>query len=105
VYDGGVFGFGTGEGPSAGNCPTHKVTITNHFTNETVEVEAPEDRWVHGWMVWLESCAVMHGGVVRLKSCAVMHGGVVRLKSCAVMHGGVVRLKSCAVMHGVVMPW
>lgn len=41
---GSPFGVGTGEGPSKGDCPSHKVTIYNHYADETVEVEVPEDR-------------------------------------------------------------
>lgn len=43
--DGDSFGVGTGEGPSKGDCPSYKITIYNHYADETVEVEVPEDRW------------------------------------------------------------
>lgn len=46
VHKGGVFGFQTGEGPSAGAMPRHKVTIKNNYANQVVEVEVPEDRYV-----------------------------------------------------------
>eukprot|EP00197_Chlamydomonas_leiostraca_P002911 CAMPEP_0202857298 /NCGR_PEP_ID=MMETSP1391-20130828/297_1 /ASSEMBLY_ACC=CAM_ASM_000867 /TAXON_ID=1034604 /ORGANISM="Chlamydomonas leiostraca, Strain SAG 11-49" /LENGTH=307 /DNA_ID=CAMNT_0049536083 /DNA_START=60 /DNA_END=983 /DNA_ORIENTATION=- len=46
VYKGGVYGFRTGEGPSAGNVAKHTVKITNHYANQVVEVEVPEDRYV-----------------------------------------------------------
>lgn len=42
--DGDRFGVGTGEGPSKGDCPSYKVKIYNHYSDETVEVEVPEDR-------------------------------------------------------------
>lgn len=44
VADGDRFGIGTGEGPSKGDCATYKVKIYNHYADETVEVEVPEDR-------------------------------------------------------------
>lgn len=44
VHKGGVYGFQTGEGPSAGTAVTHKVRINNRFANQVVEVEVPEDR-------------------------------------------------------------
>eukprot|EP00879_Flechtneria_rotunda_P002225 GHRR01002411.1.p1 GENE.GHRR01002411.1~~GHRR01002411.1.p1 ORF type:complete len:284 (+),score=47.75 GHRR01002411.1:52-903(+) len=40
------FGIGTGEGKSAGNCPSHKVRIINHYTDEEIEVEVPQDRYI-----------------------------------------------------------
>lgn len=46
VHKGGVYGFRTGEGPSAGNVATHRVKITNHHADQVVEVDVPEDRWV-----------------------------------------------------------
>ena len=48
VHLGGVAGFRTGEGVSAGEVPVHKVTIHNHYTNSVVEVDVPEDRCAHG---------------------------------------------------------
>lgn len=42
------FGVGTGEGDSRGNCPTHKIKIINHYVDQVIEVEVPEDRCV-GW--------------------------------------------------------
>jgi ferredoxin len=50
VHRGGVYGFRTGEGPSAGNVTSHKVTIYNHYADQVVEVEMPEDRCVGGGM-------------------------------------------------------
>lgn len=46
AHYGGQFGFRTGEGPSAG-APTHKVRIRNHYADQDIEVEVPEDRWVY----------------------------------------------------------
>jgi ferredoxin len=46
VHYGGMFGIGTGEGPSVGDCAVHKVKIINHYSDQVVEVEVPEDRWV-----------------------------------------------------------
>jgi ferredoxin len=48
VHHGGVAGFGTGEGPSAGaGVPVHRVVIRDpHYGNATCEVEVPEDRYV-----------------------------------------------------------
>jgi ferredoxin len=39
------FGVGTGEGSSRGNCPTYKIKIINHYVDQEIEVEVPEDRW------------------------------------------------------------
>lgn len=39
-------GFGSGEGPSQGNCPVHKVKIEDPDTGEIIELDAPEDRYV-----------------------------------------------------------
>lgn len=44
VHKGGVYGFRTGEGPSAGDVPSHKITIYNHHYDQVVEVDVPEDR-------------------------------------------------------------
>ena len=44
VHKGGVSGFRTGEGPSAGSAVKHRVTIHNHYANQVVEVDVPEDR-------------------------------------------------------------
>lgn len=44
VHKGGVAGFQSGEGPSAGTATKHKVKITDHFADQVVEVEVPEDR-------------------------------------------------------------
>lgn len=46
VHWGGVAGFRSGEGPSAGDAPRHTVTIHNPQMNQTVTVEVPEDRYI-----------------------------------------------------------
>lgn len=46
VYKGGLYGIGTGEGPSRGEVATHKVVIHNHYVEQVVEVEVPEDRYI-----------------------------------------------------------
>ena len=46
MHKGGSYGFRTGEGVSAGDVAVHKVKIFNHFQNNIVEVEVPEDRCV-----------------------------------------------------------
>lgn len=38
------FGVGTGEGKSQGDCPTYKIKIFNHYADQEIEVEVPEDR-------------------------------------------------------------
>lgn len=48
VYRGGVAGQGSGEGPGLQNAQVFKVRITNHYAEEEVEVEVPEDRWGPG---------------------------------------------------------
>ena len=45
AWQGGIAGFGTGEGPTAGDVPRHKVTIYNYHQDKTFELEVPEDRW------------------------------------------------------------
>lgn len=66
MYWGGVAGYGTGEGPSAGNVPRHTVTIHNPQANQTVTVEVPEDRCVRvlgvGWASWRGQEGGEHGG-------------------------------------------
>lgn len=44
MHKGGVAGFQSGEGPSAGTATRHQVTIHNHHADQTVEVDVPEDR-------------------------------------------------------------
>ena len=44
VHKGGMFGIRTGEGPSMSNAVKHKVRIHDHFANQIVDVEVPEDR-------------------------------------------------------------
>lgn len=46
VHWGGVAGFRSGEGPSAGDAPRHTVTIHNPAAGQTVTVEVPEDRYI-----------------------------------------------------------
>lgn len=46
VHLGGTYGIGTGEGVSQGNVQTHHVKIHNRYTDEIVNVEVPEDRYV-----------------------------------------------------------
>lgn len=38
------FGIGTGEGKSQGDCATYKIKIINHYADQEIEVEVPEDR-------------------------------------------------------------
>ena len=44
VHKGGVAGFGSGEGQSAGAATRHRVRIVNHHADQEVEVDVPEDR-------------------------------------------------------------
>ena len=44
VHKGGTAGVGSGEGPSAGAAPRHRVRIHNHHASQDVEVDVPEDR-------------------------------------------------------------
>ena len=44
MHNGGVAGFGSGEGPGKGGAAVHKVKIMNNYTGEESEVEVPEDR-------------------------------------------------------------
>lgn len=44
VYRGGVAGQGSGEGPGASSAQSFKVKIINHYAEEEVDVEVPEDR-------------------------------------------------------------
>mmetsp|Transcript_15869 Transcript_15869/g.34239 ORF Transcript_15869/g.34239 Transcript_15869/m.34239 type:complete len:324 (+) Transcript_15869:107-1078(+) len=46
VHKGGLYGIRTGEGVSVSNATKHKITIHNHFQNNTIEVEVPEDRYI-----------------------------------------------------------
>ena len=46
VHKGGVAGFGSGEGQSAGAATRHRVRIFNHHADQEVEVEVPEDRCI-----------------------------------------------------------
>ncbi len=44
VHKGGVYGFRTGEGPTAGDVPVYKIKIHDHYGQQEIEVEVPEDR-------------------------------------------------------------
>ncbi len=44
MHNGGVYGFRSGEGPSAGAVPVHRVRIHDRAHDETFEVDVPEDR-------------------------------------------------------------
>ncbi len=46
MHKGGVAGYQSGEGPSAGVATRHHVTIHNHHAGQVVEVDVPEDRSV-----------------------------------------------------------
>lgn len=46
VFHGGISGFRTGEGPSAGDVTTHKVIVHNHYADQVIEVDVPEDRYI-----------------------------------------------------------
>eukprot|EP01025_Chloroclados_australasicus_P069540 TRINITY_DN9830_c0_g2_i2.p2 TRINITY_DN9830_c0_g2~~TRINITY_DN9830_c0_g2_i2.p2 ORF type:complete len:219 (-),score=38.35 TRINITY_DN9830_c0_g2_i2:587-1243(-) len=46
VHKGGVYGVGSGEGPSRGQTAIHTVKIYNHYQNQHIEVEVPEDRYI-----------------------------------------------------------
>ena len=46
VHKGGTYGIRTGEGPSVSQAVKHKVKIFNHFANNIVDVEVPEDRYI-----------------------------------------------------------
>lgn len=45
VHRGGVYGWRSGEGPSSGEVVSHTVVIHNHYADQVVEVDVPEDRW------------------------------------------------------------
>jgi len=44
VHKGGVAGSYTGEGRTNSNAARHKVVIRNHYADQVVEVDVPEDR-------------------------------------------------------------
>lgn len=44
AYKGQKAGTGSGEGPSRGGVPTHKIKIYNRHTDQELDVEVPEDR-------------------------------------------------------------
>jgi ferredoxin len=46
VHKGGEYGIRTGEGRSLSNAVKHKVVIHNHYQDNIVEVQVPEDRYI-----------------------------------------------------------
>lgn len=46
VYRGQVAGYRSGEGPGLSEAPQHKVKIYNHYADQEVEVDVPEDRYI-----------------------------------------------------------
>ncbi|KAI3438375.1 hypothetical protein D9Q98_000807 [Chlorella vulgaris] len=46
VYRGGVAGQRSGEGPGRADAQSFKVKIINHYAEQEVEVEVPEDRYI-----------------------------------------------------------
>ena len=46
VHLGGIAGAGSGEGPTKSNAPRRKVKIFNHYCDQEIEVEVPEDRYI-----------------------------------------------------------
>ena len=44
MHKGGMYGIMTGEGPSVSDAPRHRVVIHNHYADQVVEVDVPEDR-------------------------------------------------------------
>lgn len=46
VHKGGEYGIRTGEGRSLGSVVKHKVIIHNHYQDNIVEVQVPEDRYI-----------------------------------------------------------
>ncbi|KAL6765953.1 putative ferredoxin [Haematococcus lacustris] len=46
VHRGGTYGINTGEGPSQGTAAVHKVKIHDHYGQQTVDVQVPEDRYI-----------------------------------------------------------
>lgn len=48
VHYGDTAGFRTGEGRTAGNVASHKVKIYNHYAEQHLEIDVPEDRWARG---------------------------------------------------------
>lgn len=46
VHTGGMAGFRTGEGVTAGDVATYSVKIFDHFANQEIDIQVPEDRWV-----------------------------------------------------------
>jgi len=48
VHFGGVAGSRSGEGPACSDAPRHKVKIFNHYVDQEIEVEVPEDLYIMG---------------------------------------------------------
>ena len=46
TFHGGVAGYKSGEGPTFSDAPRHKVKICNHYFDQEIEVEVPEDRYI-----------------------------------------------------------
>eukprot|EP01024_Parvocaulis_polyphysoides_P039231 TRINITY_DN3540_c1_g2_i3.p1 TRINITY_DN3540_c1_g2~~TRINITY_DN3540_c1_g2_i3.p1 ORF type:complete len:297 (-),score=26.27 TRINITY_DN3540_c1_g2_i3:674-1564(-) len=46
VHKGGVYGVGSGEGPSQGDIASHSVKIYDHYKDQHIEVSVPEDRYI-----------------------------------------------------------
>jgi ferredoxin len=46
AHFGGVAGAGSGEGATNSSAPRHKVKIYNHYCDQEIEVEVPEDRYI-----------------------------------------------------------
>ena len=44
VHRGGLAGYTSGEGPGVSTAPRHRVKIFNHYADQEIEVEVPEDR-------------------------------------------------------------
>ncbi len=46
MHKGGLYGIRTGEGPSLSSATKHKIKIFNHYADQVVDVEVPEDRYI-----------------------------------------------------------
>ncbi|MEW5303134.1 MAG: hypothetical protein WDW36_005856 [Sanguina aurantia] len=46
VHTGGMAGFRTGEGTTAGDVAVHSVKIFDHYANQEITVQVPEDRYI-----------------------------------------------------------
>lgn len=56
AHFGGKAGVGSGEGPSQGQAPRHKIKIFNHHTDQELDVEVPEDRFEASRLISREHC-------------------------------------------------